>query len=190
MSILVRQIGSLMGQATLLEASKTEVQPVSNVQWVQRELLQANSYNPNHVAPPEKRLLKISILEDGWTQPIVVRNNMEIVDGYHRWLVSGDKEVAALTDGLVPIVFLDESKSLEDQMMSTIRHNRARGIHAVVSMAEIVATLADSGMEDDEIAVRLQMDEEEVSRLLDRGNMLKRGSRDDFNQGWVTTDAD
>lgn len=115
---------------------------------------------------------------------------MEIVDGFHRWLVSGDKQVSAMTDGLVPVVFLDDSKSVEDQMMSTIRHNRARGIHAVVSMAEIVATLSESGLPDDEIATRLQMDEEEVSRLLDRGNMLKRGSREDFNQGWVTSNDD
>lgn len=177
-----------MSQTTLL--SKTDDQPVSTVQWIHRDELRANDYNPNHVAPPEKRLLKISILEDGWTQPIVVRSSMEIVDGFHRWLVSKDKDVYALTDGLVPVVFLDDSKTAEDQMMSTIRHNRARGIHAVVSMAEIVAALSESGLPDDEIATRLQMDEEEVSRLLDRGNMLLRGSRDDFNQGWVTTDDD
>lgn len=179
-----------MSTQTLLTASKTDVQPVSNVQWVHRELLRANDYNPNHVAPPEKRLLKISILEDGWTQPIVVRQDMEIVDGFHRWMVSGEKQIFELTDGLVPVVFLDQSKSLEDQMMSTIRHNRARGIHAVVSMAEIVEKLSSSGLSDDEIAARLQMDEEEVSRLLDRGNMLVRGSRPEFNQGWVTSNDD
>ena len=165
-----------------------EGQPVDNVVWVHRDELKANSYNPNHVAPPEKRLLKISILEDGWTMPIVVRSDMEIVDGFHRWLTSADKAVYALTDGFVPIVKLDESKSLADQMMSTIRHNRARGIHHVVKMSEIVEALSADGLTDDEIAGRLQMDEEEVSRLLDHGNMLKRGSLPVFNQGWVPTD--
>lgn len=163
-------------------------QPINNVVWVHRDELKANSYNPNHVAPPEKRLLKISILEDGWTMPIVVRSDMEIVDGFHRWLTSADKAVYALTDGLVPVVKLSEEKSLADQMMSTIRHNRARGIHHVVRMSEIVEALASDGLTADEIAARLQMDEEEVSRLLDHGNMLKRGSLPEFNQGWVPTD--
>lgn len=161
-------------------------QPVSNVKWIPRERLKANSYNPNHVAPPERRLLKISLLEDGWTAPIVVRSDMEIVDGFHRWTVSADKAVYAMTNGFVPVVFLDESKSLSDQMMSTIRHNRARGTHHVVKMSEIVESLASDGLTDDEIASRLQMESEEVSRLLDKGNMLKRGSREEFNRGWIT----
>lgn len=165
--------------------SSLDTQPVNSVRWVHRDELKANSYNPNHVAPPEKRLLKISILEDGWTMPIVVRSDMEIVDGFHRWSVSADKEIYELTNGLVPIVELRPSKSLEDQKMSTIRHNRARGTHHVVKMSEIVESLYSNGLTTDEISARLQMDEEEVSRLLDRGDMLKRGSRPDFNLGWV-----
>ena len=177
-----------MQQTSLIDL--TADQPISRLRWVHRDELKGNDYNPNHVAPPEKRLLKISLLEDGWTQPIVIRSDMEIVDGFHRWQISGDKQVYAMTDGMVPVVELNADKSLEDQMMSTIRHNRARGTHAVIRMSEIVEKLASAGLADDEIATRLQMDEEEVSRLLDRGNMLKRGSRDEFNQGWVTTDAE
>jgi ParB-like chromosome segregation protein Spo0J len=73
--------------------SHHDQQPISNVQWIDRELLQANDYNPNHVASPELRLLAQSILESGWTQPIVARSvdngRYEIVDGFHRWTVSG-----------------------------------------------------------------------------------------------------
>ena len=47
-------------------------QPVGKVQWVDRNTLNANDYNPNFVAPPELQLLKTSIIEDGWTQPIVI----------------------------------------------------------------------------------------------------------------------
>src|SRR5258708_4407167 len=78
-------------------------QPIGHVHWVKRSLLRANDYNPNHVAPPELALLKVSIMEDGWTQPIVIRKDYEIVDGFHRWTVSGDPEVSALTDGMVPV---------------------------------------------------------------------------------------
>ena len=52
-----------------------EDQPITTVEWVDPESLRANGYNPNHVAPPEMRLLKLSIMETGWTQPIVVRDH-------------------------------------------------------------------------------------------------------------------
>jgi hypothetical protein len=155
-----------------------ENQPLSGLEWVPRDQLHANDYNPNKVAPRELRLLKISILEDGWTQPIVATEDDEIVDGFHRWSISADADVQALTDGLVPVVFLRNIP--EDQRkMATIRHNRARGSHYVVSMAEIIKSLqAELGLEPAEIAHRLQMEEEEVMRLLDRGSMIKRRTHD------------
>ena len=164
---------------------RTDAQPISTVAWVPREMLTANSYNPNHVAPPELKLLKLSILEDGWTQPIVARPDHVIVDGFHRWTVSADPEVAALTDGLVPVVYLHEADAAHLRM-STIRHNRARGEHIVVKMADIVAELLeDNGLTDEEIQRRLGMEREEVLRLADRGDMTRRGSRDRFGQALV-----
>lgn len=160
-------------------------QPIRHVEWVSRDLLHANGYNPNHVAPPELRLLKLSILEDGWTQPIVARADGEIVDGFHRWLVAADPAVAALTDGLVPVVRL-RPVSLGQQMLATIRHNRARGSHHVLKMAEIVRDLVDGeGMAMAEVEQRLQMEDEEVDRLYDRGGIVVRAGREEFNHGWV-----
>jgi ParB-like chromosome segregation protein Spo0J len=163
-----------------------DAQPVNNVEWIHRDCLRANSYNPNHVAPPEMRLLRISILEDGWTQPLVVRETdrvaeYEIVDGFHRYTVSGESAIYAMTGGRVPCVVLVP----DDPEMSTIRHNRARGQHEVLKMADIVSTLLARGISAQEIERRLQMEDEEVSRLADRGNMVKRGSRETFNAGWV-----
>lgn len=165
-----------------------DAQPVSEVSWVNRVSVLANDYNPNVVAPPELRLLKISLLSDGWTQPLVVRivedGNYELVDGYHRWLCAEDERIARMTGGMVPIVVVPE-KEREHRMMSTIRHNRARGEHTVQGMSSIVVFILESGMDDHELSLLLQMEKEEVSRLRDRGNMLKRGSGDGFNKGWV-----
>lgn len=160
-------------------------QPIGKVEWVNPNTLKANDYNPNHVPPPELKLLKISIMSDGWTQPIVIRENNEIVDGFHRWtLASKDKDVQNLTEGMVPIVRLNEKKR-EEQMMSTIRHNRARGNHAVMSMASIVQEMKDElGMDDETIQECLGMEEEEVERLYDNSGMTERGSKDEFNNGW------
>lgn len=168
-----------------------EDQPVARVEWVSRDTLRGNDYNPNHVAAPEMRLLKLSIVENGWTQPIVSRSPdpetgiAEIVDGFHRWTVSADPEVAALTGGLVPVVRITTDEAT--QRMATIRHNRARGTHAVVRMADIVADLVnEQGVEPAEVGRRLQMDTEEVKRLLLHGDMSQRGRGDGtFSRGWV-----
>lgn len=161
-----------------------EFQPVSHVQWVHRDKLSGNLYNPNYVAPPEMALLKLSILEDGWLVAIVARPDGTIVDGYHRWLISADPDIYALTDGLVPVVY-QRDVPLEHRMMSTIRLNRARGMHAVLKMADIVAEMVEYGLPADEIGARLGMEPEEVRRLLDRGNMLKRQAKTGFNTGWT-----
>jgi ParB/RepB/Spo0J family partition protein len=162
-------------------------QPIANVQWLDRELLQANDYNPNHVASPELRLLTQSILESGWTQPIVARvvedGRYEIVDGFHRWTVSGRKEISALTNGLVPVVVINPDPA--HQRMATIRHNRARGKHHVVRMADIVDELVNVyDVSPEDLKTRLGMDSEEVERLLMRGQMIERGASEEFTPAW------
>lgn len=147
-------------------------QPINRVRWLHRDNLRPNRYNPNSVAPPEMKLLKISILEDGWTQPIVVSPDGEIVDGFHRWCTSGELAVYRLTDGYVPIVIVGPGDTASQQM-STIRHNRARGTHAVLKMADIVASMIAGGMSMNEICERLQMEDEEVIRLANRKGVPK-----------------
>ena len=45
------------------------VSPVYNVMAIPVEKIKANDYNPNRVAPPEMKLLELSIWEDGYTMP-------------------------------------------------------------------------------------------------------------------------
>tara|TARA_R110002153_G_scaffold4163_1_gene19964 strand:+ start:790 stop:1287 length:498 start_codon:yes stop_codon:yes gene_type:complete len=160
-------------------------QPINNVQWVDRDTIKPNDYNPNRVASPELKLLKISILEDGWTQPIVINPKNEIVDGFHRWTVSNDPELRKLTGGKVPVV-ITKPKDDEHQKMSTIRHNRARGTHGVLDMAKIIQSMIDSGMSQQEIEKRLQMESEEVVRLALRVGIPKSDLIQDnnFSQAW------
>jgi len=158
-------------------------QPINDIKWIEPERLRANAYNPNHVAKPELELLKISLLEDGWTQPIVTTTDGEIIDGFHRWtLARTDEEVLNLGEGLVPVVELE--KPLTDRMMSTIRHNRARGVHNILSMGEISTFLSTSGLSDKEIIRRLGMDKEEYGRLTDNLTMVDHGDGD-FSPSWL-----
>lgn len=164
-----------------------DTQPVSQVRWLDRQMLVPNSYNPNAIAPPEMELLKLSILEDGWTMPIVTLPEQDgcfqIVDGYHRWLVSSDPQVFALTDGLVPTVQV--ALDPIHRQCSTIRHNRARGVHAVIRMADIVRQMIADGVSEKELMARLGMEREEVARLNNRAGMPNQIKADGFNKAWI-----
>ena len=142
---------------------------VYNVIPVPIEKIQANTYNPNHVAPPEMKLLYDSIKEDTYTMPIVCYylpdvDKYEIVDGYHRYTVMlTHKDIYEREHGLLPVSVID--KPLSDRMASTVRHNRARGTHDIDLMTNIVAELKESGMSDAWILKHLGMDAEELLRL-------------------------
>jgi ParB-like chromosome segregation protein Spo0J len=165
--------------------SGIDCQPISEVQWRHRDSIRPNEYNPNRVAPPELKLLKISILEDGWTQPIVITPDSVIVDGFHRWSVSADPEIAAMTDGKIPAVITAPDRT-ESQMMATIRHNRARGVHGVLDMSKIIQHMVDAGVSQQEIMIRLQMESEEVVRLALKAGIPKTKIIQDesFSQAW------
>lgn len=136
------------------------------MQWVDRSRIKANDYNPNRVSPRELALLKLSILEDMYTQPIVtVRDgdNFVIVDGFHRYFVGGDPDIQKFTGGKLPIVVID--KPVASRMASTVRHNRARGKHRIQGMSEIVYGMLKEGKSDAEICTALGMSPEEIIRL-------------------------
>lgn len=149
--------------------TKEYYSPVYNVRRIHSDKIRANSYNPNAVAPPEMKLLEISIWEDGYTMPIVCYYNKkddvyEIVDGYHRYTtLKSSKRIYDREDGYLPIVVIDKDES--NRMASTIRHNRARGAHSVELMSNIVAELVESGMSDQWIKKHIGMDKDELLRL-------------------------
>ena len=142
--------------------------PVYGVKAVPVEKVFANDYNPNVVAPPEMKLLELSIWEDGFTMPCVCYYDKEedryiLVDGYHRYTVlKTSKRIYQRENGLLPIVVID--KDLSNRMSSTIRHNRARGMHNIELMCHIVAELDKAGMSDQWIMKNIGMDRDELLR--------------------------
>lgn len=146
--------------------------PLKNVQIVDRELLKPNNYNPNKVSEENLKLLIQSILTNGWTMPIVVRPDFTIIDGFHRWTVSGREPLHTMLGGKVPVVIVDHKDESED-VYGTITHNRARGTHLLDPMKAIIKKLLDDGKTVKEISKQLGMRPEEIFRLSDL-------SRDDF----------
>lgn len=146
--------------------------PVAHVQIIDRNLLKPNDYNPNKVSEQNLELLVQSILTNGWTLPIVARPDYTIIDGFHRWTVSGREPLLSKLGGKVPVVIVDHKTEAED-MYGTITHNRARGTHLLEPMKAIVKKLIAQGKTTKEICKELGMKPEEVFRLSDF-------SRDDF----------
>lgn len=162
--------------------------PVYNIKAIPIEKIQANTYNPNHVAPPEMDLLYQSIKEDGYTMPIVCYyleddDKYEIVDGYHRYTTMlVHKDIYERENGLLPVSVID--KPITDRMASTVRHNRARGEHSIELMTNIVAELVKSGMGDDWIRKNIGMDREELLRLKQLSGLKELFKNVDFSRSW------
>lgn len=178
-------------RAMLSEYSPFSSEPVDCVQWVRSETVAANDYNPNSVAPPEMELLRLSIMADGYTQPIVAMpvdgSGFEVVDGFHRNRVGKEcEDVQQRVNGYLPIVTIRHSQEDKaDRMAATIRHNRARGKHRVDAMSEIVLDLKRRNWSDKKIAKQLGMDEDEVLRLKQISGIAAAFEDQEFSKAWI-----
>jgi hypothetical protein len=200
LSDLLKNISSLADldeQIELINHIKTEIhkvspfknEPVDLVLWKKSENVHANDYNPNSVAPPEMKLLAQSILEDGYTQPIVSfmqDNDIEVVDGFHRNIVgTTNEEIKARIHGYLPLVNINESQQgKNDRIASTIRHNRARGTHNVELMSTIVAELVEMGKGDRWICKHIGMSADELLRLKQITGVAALFQNQDFSDSW------
>lgn len=146
--------------------------PLASLQWVDREVIKPNDYNPNKVSEDNLQLLIQSIQTNGWTLPIVCRPDYTIIDGFHRWTVAGREPLKSKLGGKVPVVIVAHSDP-NDDIYGTITHNRARGQHLLEPMKAIVKRLLDDGKSVPEISKQLGMKPEEIFRLSDF-------SREDF----------
>lgn len=140
--------------------------PLGSLQWVERDKLKPNNYNPNKVSRENLALLTQSIITNGWTLPIVVRPDMTIIDGFHRWTVAGEEPLHSRLGGKVPVVIVAHEDESGD-MIGTVTHNRARGTHMLEPMKAIVKKLIAEGKSTKEISKQLGMKPEEVFRLSD-----------------------
>lgn len=173
----------------LHEISPMRNEPVDCVLWVKNEDVKANDYNPNSVAPPEMELLKQSIMEDGYTQPIVSfkeETQITVVDGFHRNRVGKEvAEVKARVHGRLPVVNINQWKQNRgDRMASTIRHNRARGSHNVELMSTIVSELVEMGKGDAWICKYVGMSADELLRMKQITGLASLFENKEFSQAW------
>ena len=173
----------------LHEISPMRNEPVDCVLWVKNQTVKANDYNPNAVAPPEMDLLRQSIMEDGYTQPIVSYkegDTITVVDGFHRNRVGKEVlEVKERVHGRLPVVNINQWKQgKHDRMASTIRHNRARGTHNVELMSTIVSELVEMGKGDAWICKHIGMSADELLRLKQITGLASLFQNKEFSKSW------
>ncbi|WP_051949311.1 ParB N-terminal domain-containing protein [Methylosinus sp. PW1] len=138
--------------------------PATVTLLVARSLLKANNYNPNSVPDEKMKLLKMSILDNGFCFPVVTIWSDDdecfvIVDGFHRYMITGPKW---LDMEFVPIVVLDHDVS--KRMYATVQFNKARGTHQVDLDADLIRALIEQGKSEDEISDHLGIDLDTIHR--------------------------
>ena len=165
-------------------------QPVNRIRWVNIDNVSPNDYNPNSVAKKEMQLLYTSILHDGYTQPVVTifdeeKKKYVIIDGFHRYFTcKSNKDILERNKGRLPIVVLE--KSINDRMASTVRHNRARGMHSVTGMSSMVFNMLENGWSDSDICNELGMSVEELIKLKHITGFSKLFKDKEYSKSWET----
>jgi len=138
--------------------------PCANTILARREMVMANTYNPNHVSDDKIELLYQSIIDNGFAFPAVViwdedQRLFVVVDGFHRYMVSGPKW---LDMSHVPVAVLAHDAA--QRMVATWQFNKARGSHEVDLDADLIRALIQQGMDEEDIVKHLGIDLDTVHR--------------------------
>lgn len=166
-----------------LETDKGKIGlPCLNTKLVPIEKVKANTYNPNHVADHNMLLLEESILMNGFCFPVVTIyddavDEYVIIDGFHRYFLLKSWHAKYL-----PIVVLEHE--ITKRMAATVQFNRARGVHQVELMGDLVKALVEQGVSDEDIAIKLGMEEEEVYRLKQITGFAELFKNQKYSRAW------
>lgn len=163
--------------------------PCFDVILIDMDQVVANNYNPNNVPKNNMVLLQESVLSNGFCFPVVVIRDDDlekyvIVDGFHRYTIMKDY----LQVKQLPVVVLQHDTS--QRMAATVQFNRARGVHQVELMGDLVRALAEQGLEDAEISRRLGMEDEEVFRLKQITGIAELFKNQTYSRAWEMVEVD
>lgn len=163
--------------------------PCMDVKIVPIDKVRANTYNPNEVSDNNMKLLEESIMSNGFCFPVVTIYDPDleqyvIIDGFHRYAIFRDY----LKADSLPIIVLEQD--ISQRMEATVQFNRARGVHQVELMGDLVAALIKQGVKEDEIAVKLGMELEEVLRLKQVTGIAELFKNQEYSSSWHMEDVE
>lgn len=165
-----------------------------DIRYIDVTSIKPNAYNPNRQSEHDFALLKKSMSEDGFTQPVVAiqiddkhredakfshydDGDIVIVDGEHRWRAAHDLGLKQIPVVIVPM-------SVEQMRIATLRHNRARGSEDYDLTAEVLRDLQALGALD-WAADSLQMSDLELDSMLQDLPAPEALADEEFGASWV-----
>jgi ParB/RepB/Spo0J family partition protein len=151
------------------------------IEYVSVDSIKPNNYNPNRQSEHDFELLLKSMEEDGFTQPIIVQKDTQmIVDGEHRW-----RAASTLGYKEIPVVFVEMTP--EQMRIATLRHNRARGSEDLELSVQVLRDLQELGAMD-WAQDSLMLSDDEINRLLEDIPVPEALANEDYNQSWDPTE--
>jgi len=164
--------------------------PCANTLIVRRDLVQANTYNPNSVSDDKMELLRQSIVDNGFAFPIVTIYDPDlrkfvIIDGFHRYWISGPEW---LDMSHVPVVVLEHD--ITQRMTATWQFNKARGVHQVDLDADLIRALIEQGVPENEISEHLGIDLDTVFRYKQITGIAELFKNTPYSMSWEMVEVD
>lgn len=160
------------------------------IEYTHCDSLKPAEWRANYVLKPDMELLRLSMREMGWIQPIVARaEDRTIIDGTHRWVIAGEKHFQKIYGKDVPVMFFDCDEI--DAMVMHVRLNRARGEIFAKPFSKLLKkiVLSDKYSAED-LEDILIMSPDEVDLML-AGGLLKQRKipQHEYSRAWVPVEA-
>lgn len=154
---------------------------------VQNKILQIPPWGATSILRPERMLLKTSMMEYGWLQPIIVRliDNI-IIDGYQRFLISIDEEkFSKRHSSMIPVIYQDIDEV--EAIIMHIRLNRARGMVNSYALSRAIKRVVTSGKyEENDLSNLFLMHDDEIDLLMSDGLLKKKNwQKYEYSRAWV-----
>ena len=154
---------------------------------VQNKVLKIPSWGTTSILRPEKMLLKISMIENGWLQPLVVKlSDNTIIDGYQRYLISVDDDKFLKKYGSsIPVLYQDVDEI--EAMVLHVRLNRAKGSVNSYALSRLVKRIVASNKYDEnDLANLFLMHDDEIDLLMSDGLLKKKNwQKYEYSRAWV-----
>jgi len=175
----------------LHEISPFKFEPIDFVEWVPASTLEANGWNPNHMAQNELNMLSGSMRKYGMFQAIVtselVENKRRIIDGWHRnYMGSTDPVMKERMLGYLPISYIKGDDA--DQREATLLANETKGQHYIEKEGYVIRDLSELGRSDEEMSKNLGKPEEELVRLKQITGIAARFANKEYSKAWGELD--
>lgn len=161
------------------------------IEWVPGEQLEQAPWRATYILKPDVELLKRSLSDYGWLQPIIVQKSTNmIIDGNYRWeIASNIQPLTKAYSGCVPLVY-HQVDSI-DAMVLHVQMNRARGTLAGKDLSNLVRSISKSRKySEKDVRTLLRMGIEEYELMMD-GNLIKAKKYDlhQYSAAWIPVEA-